>query len=501
MTSLLRNERCGILFWNKKKAPELSAPSGIGAADFAGAGTPLKFNSVDFRDGQQSLFATRLTTADMIPLLEQMDAVGYDSMEMWGGATFDVAVRFLKDDPWERVRTFKKYVKKTPLKMVLRGQNLVGYKAYPDDVVEAFIAQAAEAGIDVFLTFDALQDLRNCETAFKAIKKAGKKIEGSVQYNVSPFHTTEVFVQNALEQEQMGASLMHVEDMAGLMTPEAAYELITALKKALKIPVHLHCHCTGGMAEMAYWEAIRAGVDGLDVCVSSMSMGPSLPPIESYLAALKGTSRDPKIDLGQFADINKKFAELRRKYADFGTKLVGVDVGCLQHQIPGGMLSNLTSQLKEQHAEDKFYDVLEEVPRVRKDLGEPPLVTPSSQIVGTQAVFNVLMGERYKVATKETKDVLLGKYGQTVKPFNPEVVDKVLGDEKKNAITCRPADLLEPELDKIEAEMKQWKQQDEDVLSYALFPQVATEFFKYREAQQKKVDATIADTKNGAYPV
>ena len=489
------------MFWNKKKAPELSAPSGIGAADFAGAGTPLKFNSVDFRDGQQSLFATRLTTADMIPLLEQMDAVGYDSMEMWGGATFDVAVRFLKDDPWERVRTFKKYVKKTPLKMVLRGQNLVGYKAYPDDVVEAFIAQAAEAGIDVFLTFDALQDLRNCETAFKAIKKAGKKIEGSVQYNVSPFHTTEVFVQNALEQEQMGASLMHVEDMAGLMTPEAAYELITALKKALKIPVHLHCHCTGGMAEMAYWEAIRAGVDGLDVCVSSMSMGPSLPPIESYLAALKGTSRDPKIDLGQFADINKKFAELRRKYADFGTKLVGVDVGCLQHQIPGGMLSNLTSQLKEQHAEDKFYDVLEEVPRVRKDLGEPPLVTPSSQIVGTQAVFNVLMGERYKVATKETKDVLLGKYGQTVKPFNPEVVDKVLGEDKKNAITCRYADLLEPELDKIEAEMKQWKQQDEDVLTYALFPQVATDFFKYREAQQKKVDATVADTKNGAYPV
>ena len=487
------------MFWNKKKAPELSAPSGIGAADFAGAGTPLKFNSVDFRDGQQSLFATRLTTADMIPLLEQMDAVGYDSMEMWGGATFDVAVRFLKDDPWERVRTFKKYVKKTPLKMVLRGQNLVGYKAYPDDVVEAFIAQAAEAGIDVFLTFDALQDLRNCETAFKAIKKAGKKIEGSVQYNVSPFHTTEVFVQNALEQEQMGASLMHVEDMAGLMTPEAAYELITALKKALKIPVHLHCHCTGGMAEMAYWEAIRAGVDGLDVCVSSMSMGPSLPPIESYLAALKGTSRDPKIDLGQFADINKKFAELRRKYADFGTKLVGVDVGCLQHQIPGGMLSNLTSQLKEQHAEDKFYDVLEEVPRVRKDLGECPLVTPSSQIVGTQAVFNVLMGERYKMVTKETKDVLAGKYGATVKPFNPEVQKKCIGDTEP--ITCRYADLLEPELPKLEKEIEQWKQQDEDVLTYALFPQVAVDFFKYREAQQTKVDPAAADKKDGAYPV
>ena len=297
----------------------------------------------------------------------------------------------------------------------------------------------------------------------------------------------------------MGASLMHVEDMAGLMTPEAAYELITALKKALKIPVHLHCHCTGGMAEMAYWEAIRAGVDGLDVCVSSMSMGPSLPPIESYLAALKGTSRDPKIDLGQFADINKKFAELRRKYADFGTKLVGVDVGCLQHQIPGGMLSNLTSQLKEQHAEDKFYDVLEEVPRVRKDLGEPPLVTPSSQIVGTQAVFNVLMGERYKMVTKETKDILLGKYGATVKPFNPEVQKKCIGDEKP--ITCRPADLLDNELEKLESEMAQYKEQDEDVLTYALFPQVAVDFFKYREAQQTKVDATVADTENGSYPV
>ena len=466
---------------------------------YAGNPHPLQFNSVEFRDGQQSLFATRMTTDEMIPLLEEMDEVGFATMEMWGGATFDVAVRFLKDDPWERVRTFKKYVKKTPLKMVLRGQNLVGYKAYPDDVVEAFIAQAAEAGIDVFLTFDALQDLRNCETAFKAIKKAGKKIEGSVQYNVSPFHTTEVFVQNALEQEQMGASLMHVEDMAGLMTPEAAYELITALKKALKIPVHLHCHCTGGMAEMAYWEAIRAGVDGLDVCVSSMSMGPSLPPIESYLAALKGTSRDPKIDLGQFADINKKFAELRRKYADFGTKLVGVDVGCLQHQIPGGMLSNLTSQLKEQHAEDKFYDVLEEVPRVRKDLGEPPLVTPSSQIVGTQAVLNVLMGERYKMVPKESKKIMLGEFGQTVKPFNPEVQKKIIGDE--TPITCRPADLIAPQMPQFEKECAQWKQQDEDVLSYALFPAVAKEFFQYREAQQKKVDVTVADKENKAYPV
>ena len=482
MTSLLRNERCGILFWNKKKAPELSAPSGIGAADFAGAGTPLKFNSVDFRDGQQSLFATRLTTADMIPLLEQMDAVGYDSMEMWGGATFDVAVRFLKDDPWERVRTFKKYVKKTPLKMVLRGQNLVGYKAYPDDVVEAFIAQAAEAGIDVFLTFDALQDLRNCETAFKAIKKAGKKIEGSVQYNVSPFHTTEVFVQNALEQEQMGASLMHVEDMAGLMTPEAAYELITALKKALKIPVHLHCHCTGGMAEMAYWESIRAGVDGLDVCVSSMSMGPSLPPIESYLAALKGTSRDPKIDLGQFADINKKFAELRRKYADFGTKLVGVDVGCLQHQIPGGMLSNLESQLTAMKLYDRLPEVLEEATRVRADMGYPPLATPSSQMCGAQATTNVLTGNRYAMVSRELKDYCRGLYGRPPGPIDPTLLEKALGDEKPAFI--RPGDQLAPGMDTARAEVGSLARTEEDIVAYALFPGYAPDFLKAKYSLQ-----------------
>ena len=378
--------------------------------------------------------------------------------------------------------TFKKYVKKTPLKMVLRGQNLVGYKAYPDDVVEAFIAQAAEAGIDVFLTFDALQDLRNCETAFKAIKKAGKKIEGSVQYNVSPFHTTEVFVQNALEQEQMGASLMHVEDMAGLMTPEAAYELITALKKALKIPVHLHCHCTGGMAEMAYWEAIRAGVDGLDVCVSSMSMGPSLPPIESYLAALKGTSRDPKIDLGQFADINKKFAELRRKYADFGTKLVGVDVGCLQHQIPGGMLSNLESQLTAMKLYDRLPEVLEEATRVRADMGYPPLATPSSQMCGAQATTNVLTGSRYAMVSRELKDYCRGLYGRPPGPIDPTLLEKALGDEKPAFI--RPGDQLAPGMDTARAEVGSLARTEEDIVTYALFPGYAPDFLKAKYSLQ-----------------
>ncbi|WP_077611332.1 pyruvate carboxylase subunit B [Clostridium sp. Marseille-P2415] len=460
------------MFWNRKT----QIPAGIGAADFAGAGIPLKFNSVEFRDGQQSLIATRMTTEDMIPLLSRMDSVGYDSMEMWGGATFDVAVRFLKEDPWERVRTFKKYVKKTPLKMVLRAQNLVGYKAYPDDIVEKFVEKAALAGIDIFLIFDALQDLRNCESAFRAVKKAGKKIEGSVQYNVSPFHTTEVFVQNAMEQERMGASLMHVEDMAGLMAPKAAYELISALKKALKIPVHLHCHCTGGMAEMAYWEAIRAGVDGLDVCVSSMSMGPAHPPIESFVSALKGTSRDPGIDVGQFKSVNEDFISIRKKYSNFETKLIGVDVGCLEHQIPGGMLSNLESQLSAMKLYDRLPEVLEEVTRVRADMGYPPLATPSSQMCGAQATTNVLTGNRYSMVSKEIKDYCRGMYGMPPGPVDPVLLEKALGEEKPS--TKKPADLLEPGFEKAKAEAGGLVRTEEDILTYALFPNYAPDFLK-----------------------
>lgn len=458
------------MFWNKKK----SLPEGIGAADFAGAGTPLKFNSVEFRDGQQSLFATRMSTADMAPLLTRMDQVGYDCMEMWGGATFDVAVRFLKEDPWDRIREFKKYVHKTPLKMVLRGQNLVGYKAYPDDIVEKFVEKAAAAGIDIFVIFDALQDLRNCKTAFSAVKKAGKIIEGSVQYNISPFHTTEVFVQNALEQEKMGASLLHIEDMAGLMTPQAAYELVSALKNALQIPVHLHCHCTGGMAEMAYWEAIRAGVDGLDVCVSSMSMGPSIPPIESFISALSGTSRDPKIDLGQFDSINQDFLKLRKKYAEFETKLIGVDVGCLEHQVPGGMLSNLESQLTAMKLYDRLPEVLQEVTRVRADMGYPPLATPSSQMCGAQATTNILTGQRYAMVSKELKEYCRGMYGKPPGPIARELLEKALGDEVP--AFPRPADMLAPGFETAKAEVGSLARTEEDILTYALFPNYAPDF-------------------------
>ncbi len=460
------------MFWNRKAKGQ----EGSGAADFANAQTPVKFNSVDFRDGQQSLFATRMTTEDMAPLLTRMDEVGYDSMEMWGGATFDVMIRFLREDPWDRVREFKKYVRKTPLKMVLRGQNLVGYHAYPDDVVEAFVAQAAAAGIDTFLIFDALQDLRNCQVAFNAVKKAGKKIEGSVQYNISPFHTTEMFVENALEQEKMGASLMHVEDMAGLMTPAAAYELISALKKALKIPVHLHCHCTGGLAVAAYWEAIRAGVDGLDVCVSGLSMGPSLPPIETFLAALKGTSRDPGIDLGQFRSINDDLAALRPKFSQFETKLTGVDVGCLQHQIPGGMLSNLENQLKGMKMYNRLPEVLDEVTRVRADMGYPPLATPSSQMCGAQATLNVVTGKRYSMISKEMKDYCRGMYGMPPGKISEELSAKALGDETPEF--KRPGDLLAPGMDEARRGAAGLARTEEDVLTYALFPNEAPAFLK-----------------------
>lgn len=462
------------MFWKKKN----SLPAGHGATDFIGAGKPVKFNSVDFRDGQQSLFATRMTTEEMIPLLSAMDNVGFESMEMWGGATFDVAVRFLKEDPWERIRTFKKYVTKTPLKMVLRGQNLVGYKAYPDDIVEKFVEKAAEAGIDVFLIFDALSDLRNCETAFQAVKKAGKKLEGSIQYNISPFHTIEQFVEDAKNQVKMGVDLLHIEDMAGLMAPGVAYELVSALKAAVSVPIHLHCHCTGGMAEMAYWEAIRAGVDGLDVCVSSMSLGTAHPPVETFITALKDTSRDPQIDVAQFKPINDGFLAVRKNHADFETKLVGVDVGCLQHQVPGGMLSNLESQLKGMNMSHRLPEVLAEVTRVRADMGYPPLATPSSQMCGAQATFHVISGSRYGMISKEMKDYCRGMYGRPPGPISEEFMKKAIGDEKPTF--PRPADMLQPGFEAAKKEAGALAKTEEDVLTYALFPQYAAEFLKLK---------------------
>ena len=465
---------------------------------------PVKITETILRDAHQSLIATRMTTEQMLPIIDKMDKVGYHAVECWGGATFDASLRFLKEDPWERLRKLKAGFKNTKLQMLFRGQNILGYRPYADDVVEYFVQKSIANGIDIIRIFDCLNDLRNLQTAVTATNKEKGHAQVALSYTLGDAYTLKYWTDMAKRIEEMGANSICIKDMAGLLTPYKAEELVKSLKKATKLPIELHTHYTSGVASMTLLKAVEAGCDIIDTAMSPFALGTSQPATEVMAEAFRGTPLDPGFDqmlLKEIADYFRPMREEALKSGLLNPKVLGVDIQTLLYQVPGGMLSNMVSQLKEQNAEDKYMEVLEEIPRVRKDLGEPPLVTPSSQIVGTQAVFNVLMGERYKVATKETKDVLLGKYGQTVKPFNPEVIDKVLGDEKKNAITCRYADLLEPELDKLEAEMKQWKQQDEDVLSYALFTQVATEFFKYREAQQTKVDASIADTKNGAYPV
>ncbi|TGY97431.1 oxaloacetate decarboxylase subunit alpha [Petralouisia muris] len=464
----------------------------------------VKITETVLRDAHQSLIATRMTTEQMLPIIDKMDQVGYHAVECWGGATFDASLRFLKEDPWDRLRKLKAGFKNTKLQMLFRGQNILGYRPYADDVVEYFVQKSIANGIDIIRIFDCLNDLRNLQTAVTATNKEKGHAQVALSYTLGDAYTLEYWTEMAKKIEEMGANSICIKDMAGLLTPYKAEELVKSLKSATSLPIELHTHYTSGVASMTYMKAVEAGCDIIDTAMSPFALGTSQPATEVMAEAFKGTEMDPGFDqmlLKEIADYFRPMREEALKSGLMNPKVLGVDIQTLLYQVPGGMLSNMVSQLKEQNAEDKYMEVLEEIPRVRKDLGEPPLVTPSSQIVGTQAVFNVLMGERYKVATKETKDVLLGKYGQTVKPFNPEVIDKVLGEDKKNAITCRYADLLEPELHKIEEEMKQWKQQDEDVLSYALFPQVATEFFKYREAQQTKVDATVADTKNGAYPV
>ncbi len=465
---------------------------------------PLKITETILRDAHQSLIATRMTTEQMLPIIDKMDKVGYHAVECWGGATFDASLRFLKEDPWDRLRKLRAGFKNTKLQMLFRGQNILGYRPYADDVVEYFVQKSIANGIDIIRIFDCLNDLRNLQTAVTATNKEGGHAQVALSYTLGDAYTLDYWTEMAKKVEDMGANSVCIKDMAGLLTPYKAEELIKAMKSTISIPIELHTHYTSGVASMTCLKAIEAGCDIIDTAISPFALGTSQPATEVMVETFKGTAYDTGLDqmlLKEIADYFRPMREEAIKSGLLNPKVLGVDIQTLLYQVPGGMLSNMVSQLKEQNAEDKYMEVLEEIPRVRKDLGEPPLVTPSSQIVGTQAVFNVLMGERYKVATKETKDVLLGKYGQTVKPFNPEVVDKVLGEDKKNAITCRYADLLEPELDKIEAEMKQWKQQDEDVLTYALFPQVATEFFKYRQAQQTKVDPAVADEKNKAYPV
>ncbi|MBQ6386128.1 MAG: oxaloacetate decarboxylase subunit alpha [Lachnospiraceae bacterium] len=463
---------------------------------------PVQITETVLRDAHQSLIATRMTTDEMLPIIDKMDQIGFRAVECWGGATFDAALRFLKEDPWIRLRKFRDGFKKTKLQMLFRGQNILGYKPYPDDVVEYFVQKSIANGIDVIRIFDCLNDLRNLETAVRATKKEGGEAQIALSYTLGKAYTLDYWVKEAKAIEEMGADSICIKDMAGLLLPYAATELVTALKENTNLPIELHTHYTSGEASMAYMKAVEAGVDILDCAMSPFALGTSQPATEVLVAAFKGTPYDTGLDLDALAEIADYFRPLREKYLENGLmnpKNMGVNIKTLQYQVPGGMLSNLTSQLANMNAEDRFYDVLDEVPRVREDMGEPPLVTPSSQIVGTQAVMNVLTGKRYQVVPQETKDLFLGRYGKTTLPVNPEIQKQVIGDEEP--ITCRPADLLPPGLPDFEKAVEPYKQMDEDVLTYALFPEVALDFFKYRDAQQTGVDVKQADLENKAYPV
>ncbi|MBQ4068137.1 MAG: oxaloacetate decarboxylase subunit alpha [Lachnospiraceae bacterium] len=463
---------------------------------------PIKITETILRDAHQSLIATRMTTEQMLPIIEKMDKVGYHSVECWGGATFDASLRFLKEDPWERLRKLKDGFKNTKLQMLFRGQNILGYNHYADDVVEYFVQKSIANGIDIIRIFDCFNDLRNLETAVKAANKENGHAQIALSYTLGDAYTLDYWKETAKKIEEMGANSICIKDMAGLLVPYKATELVEALKESTNLPIQLHTHYTSGVAAMTYLKAVEAGVDVIDTAMSPFSMGTSQPATEVMVETFKGTEYDTGFDqnlLAEIADYFRPMQEEALKSGLLNPKVMGVNIKTLLYQVPGGMLSNLVSQLKDANAEDKYYDVLEEIPKVRKDFGEPPLVTPSSQIVGTQAVLNVLQGERYKMVTKESKKILSGEFGQTIKPFDAEVQKKCIGDVEP--ITCRPADKIEPQLDSYRKEIAQYMEQEEDVLSYALFPQVATEFFKYRQAQKTKVDPAIADTKSGSYPV
>ena len=457
----------------------------------------VKITDTTLRDAHQSLMATRMRTDAMVPIAEKIDQVGFFSLEMWGGATFDVSIRYLSEDPWERIRILKRHIKKTPFQMLLRGQNVVGYRNYPDDVVVKFVEKAAENGIDIFRVFDALNDVRNMEIAIKTVKKVGKHAQGTICYTISPIHTIKYYVEFAKKLAELDCDSICIKDMAGMLAPQPAYELITALKKEVDLPVHLHSHSTSGMVMMTYFSACEAGVNILDTAFSPLAWGTSQPPVESVVAALKGTSYDTCLDLQLLNEIAEYFRELREKYYDqlrlIDTKAERVDASIIVHQIPGGMFSNLLEQLREQKAEHRLKEVLEEVPKVRKELGYPPLVTPTSQLVGIQAVFNVLSGKRYSIVPKEIKDYVKGCYGKSPAPMDEKIKKKIIGDEE--SITCRPADLLAPILEKISEEVKPYIESEEDKLTYALFPQAALEFFKKRKAKKEESKTGVSPEK------
>jgi oxaloacetate decarboxylase alpha subunit len=451
---------------------------------------PVRICDTILRDAHQSLLATRMRTDDMLPIAEKLDQVGYWSVEMWGGATFDSAMRFLNEDPWERIRKLKARMPHTPFQMLLRGQNVVGYKHYPDDVLERFVVKAHENGIHVFRVFDALNDVRNMRRAMEVVVREGAHAQGAICYTISPVHNVDTFVEMAHVLEDMGAHTICIKDMAGLLSPYVAYELVSRLKDQIQIPIQLHTHYTSGMAMAAVLKAVEAGVDIVDTAISSLAMVTSQPPTETLVRILQEFPRDTGLDLSLLAEISHYFAEVRKKYAAFESGMKGVDVNVLQFQIPGGMLSNLVSQLREQGAEDRYAEVLEEVPRVREEMGFPPLVTPSSQLVGTQATLNVVLGERYKVIPAEIKNYVRGYYGRPPAPIDPEIKKKAIGDEEP--IDCRPADLIPPGLEQARTEVGDLAQSEEDVLSYALFPQVARPFLERRRDGAGGREAMVA---------
>ncbi|MCT4631159.1 MAG: oxaloacetate decarboxylase subunit alpha [Firmicutes bacterium] len=462
----------------------------------------VKITETILRDAHQSLIATRLKTEEMLPILDKLDNAGYHALEMWGGATFDASLRFLDENPWDRLRLIRKNVKNTKLQMLLRGQNILGYKHYPDEIVEEFIKKSVYNGIDIIRIFDALNDVRNLKVAIERTKKEGAHAQGAISYTVSPVHTIESFVKLSKEIEEIGADSICIKDMSGLLKPYDAYELVKALKKSVSIPIELHSHCTSGLASMTYLKAIEAGVDIVDTAISPFATGTSQPATEPLVSTLEGSDYDTAMDLSRLNEIAEYFRPIREKALESGlmsSKVLGVNINTLIYQVPGGMLSNLVSQLKMQGAENRLDEVLDEVPRVRKDLGYPPLVTPTSQIVGTQAVLNVLTGERYKMVPKEVKQYVKGMYGKSPVEISDEVVKKIIADEDR--ISCRPADLLTSDFEEKKKEIAMYYEDDEDVLSYILFPQVAENYFKYRQAKKYKLDSTLLNIKDKVYPV
>ena len=447
----------------------------------------LKITETALRDGHQSLIATRLTTEEILPILETMDNVGYHSMEVWGGATFDACIRFLNEDPWERLREIRKRVKNTKLQMLLRGQNLLGYRNYADDLVDKFIKLSIKNGIDIIRVFDALNDVRNIEASVKAIKKYGGHCQCAISYTTSDIHTTKYYLDILKAMESIGADSICIKDMAGVLTPYNAYDLVKKMKSISNLPIELHTHCTSGIADMIYMKAVEAGVDVIDTAISPFSGGTSQPPTESLAVTFSEMERNPKLNMQALLQVAEYFKPIRDKYMREGTlnpKVLLTEPQTLKYKVPGGMLSNLLSQLKQQNATEKFEDVLKEVPRVREDMGYPPLVTPMSQMVGTQALFNVLTGQRYKLIPKEIKDYVKGQYGKSPAPIDEEIKKKIIGEEE--VITIRPADLLKPEFEKMKSEVGSLAKCDEDILTYALFPQVAPNFLKNKYNQGRK---------------